>query len=361
MQQQEQQQKQQQISDLLHTFKDSSLSTDATDLSVDTQGNNITVNLTLPYAAASLATELQNHFEQHFKQHAKQQGEGYQFNVTIRCELVQASCFKQLKNIILVASGKGGVGKSTTAVNLALALNQEGAKVGLLDADIYGPSIPLMLGMQGQRPSSKDGKIMEPLVGYGVKVNSIGFLIAPEDAAVWRGPMASSALSQLIGETNWGELDYLVVDMPPGTGDIQLTISQKFPCTGAVVVTTPQNIALADAEKGVGMFNKVNIPVLGIIENMSYFQCGECGHIDHIFGQDGAKALAAKFDTGLLGQIPLEKANRENCDKGTPTVTLDNQVAGLYRTIARRVSQHIYQLNQSDTAVGGPDISFVDD
>ncbi|MCJ8273383.1 MAG: Mrp/NBP35 family ATP-binding protein, partial [Psychrosphaera sp.] len=175
----------------------------------------------------------------------------------------QTPCFKQINNIILVASGKGGVGKSTTAVNLALALSQSGSKVGLLDADVYGPSLPLMMGMQGQRPTSLDGKIMEPLVGFGIKVNSIGFLINPEDAAVWRGPMASSALSQLIGETNWGELDYLIVDMPPGTGDIQLTISQKFPCTGAVIVTTPQNIALADAEKGVAMFTKVNIPLLG--------------------------------------------------------------------------------------------------
>jgi ATP-binding protein involved in chromosome partitioning len=355
---------QSQISQLLETFTPASdaaldqadntlshtLSDDVVDLSVIESGSDVTVNLVLPYAAKSLADELKNHLAQHI--------DGRQFTVNIHCQLNQSECFKQIKNIVLVASGKGGVGKSTTAVNLALALSQEGAKVGLLDADIYGPSIPIMLGMQGQKPTSKDGKIMEPLEGYGVKVNSIGFLIAAEDAAVWRGPMASSALSQLIGETNWGELDYLIVDMPPGTGDIQLTISQKFPCTGSVIVTTPQNIALADAEKGVNMFAKVNIPVLGIIENMSYFSCSACGHIDHIFGQDGALALADKYSTQLLGQIPLEKENRENGDKGTPSVTLDNPVALLYRRIARRLSKSIYQ---NHTASSGPEISFIND
>lgn len=352
-----QQQTQQQIANLIQTFdfdNGGDIVNNATyDFSFSQKNNDISVTLVLPFAAKSLTTALKNHLEQGIS--------GHQFHVTIDCQLNQPPCFKHIRNIVLVASGKGGVGKSTTAVNLALALQQEGAKVGLLDADIYGPSIPLMLGMQGQKPTSKDGKIMEPLEGYGVKVNSIGFLIAAEDAAVWRGPMASSALSQLIGETNWGELDYLIVDMPPGTGDIQLTISQKFPCTGSVVVTTPQNIALADAEKGISMFSKVNIPVLGIIENMSYFSCSACGEVDYIFGQDGAKALADKFDTQLLGQIPLEKENRENGDNGTPSVTLENKVADLYRGIARRMSKSIDQINQSSVATGGPEISFIDD
>jgi ATP-binding protein involved in chromosome partitioning len=344
---------QQQIAHRLETFSDETYSPDGMDFTFSQNGNHLNVNLTLPYAAKMLGSRLQQHLSSLL--------EGYQVTLSIECQLNQPQAFKQIKNIVLVASGKGGVGKSTTAVNLAVALKQEGAKVGLLDADIYGPSMPLMLGMQGQKPTSKDGKIMEPLVGHGVKVNSIGFLIEAKDAAVWRGPMASSALSQLIGETNWGELDYLIVDMPPGTGDIQLTISQKFPCTGAIVVTTPQNIALADAEKGISMFAKVNIPVLGIIENMSYFSCGACGHTDYIFGQDGAMALADKFSAQLLGQIPLESKNRENGDRGIPSVTQDTPVADLYRAIARQISKNIALLHQNEPTAGGPEISFIDD
>ena len=346
-----------QISSLIQAFKHDSFATitdtDISDLVVNEQGNTLNIQLTLPYAAKSIEKSLQQYLAQQLPDH--------QINITVDIQLLSAPCFKQVGNIVLVASGKGGVGKSTTAVNLALALCQEGAKVGLLDADVYGPSIPLMLGMQGQKPTSIDGKIMEPLIDHGVKVNSIGFLINPEDAAVWRGPMASSALSQLIGETNWGELDYLVVDMPPGTGDIQLTISQKFPCTGAVVVTTPQNIALADAQKGVAMFNKVNIPVLGIIENMSYFQCSACGAVEHIFGADGAIEMAQQHGTVLLGQIPLVKQNRENSDNGTPTVTTDSPLAALYKHIARKVSKQLYVSQQNATNVGGPEISFIDD
>jgi ATP-binding protein involved in chromosome partitioning len=348
---------QQQISPLLESFTDDELPNGLTAdmISCDSQanGNKIKVNLTLPFAAKSLAGKIQQHLSDNLGD--------FEIEVAVDCQLQQTPCFKQINNIVLVASGKGGVGKSTTAVNLALALAQEGAKVGLLDADVYGPSLPMMLGMEDQRPTSKDGKIMEPLVAHSVKVNSIGFLIKPEDAAVWRGPMASSALSQLIGETNWGELDYLIVDMPPGTGDIQLTISQKFPCTGAIVVTTPQNIALADAEKGVAMFKKVNIPVLGIIENMSFFQCSECGSIEHIFGQDGAIAMAKKHDSELLGQIPLVKQNRINGDKGTPTVTTDSPLADIYRTIARKMSKQLYHTHQTAAATSGPEISFIDD
>ena len=279
--------------------------------------------------------------------------------VALHCRLPGKPVFEKLKHIVLVASGKGGVGKSTTAVNLALALGLEGAKVGLLDADVYGPSIPLMVGMQGERPTSHDGKIMEPLGKYGAKVNSIGFLMNPEDAAIWRGPMASSALTQLVSETNWGELDYLVVDMPPGTGDIQLTIAQKFPCTGAVVVTTPQNIALADAEKGITLFNKVDIPVLGVIENMSYYQCSACGNVEHIFGREGAIAMAEQHGTTLLGQIPLETANRENGDKGTPTVMQGGPVAQIYRDMAQKLSIRLYELHQAK-AGNQIDITLID-
>lgn len=340
------------ISADLQTFRHDELPEGINDYIVDTQVQDEYVTLTLPFAAAGLTEALRSHINQ---QH--QDGD---IKLRLECQLQAKPCFKTIKNIVLVASGKGGVGKSTTAVNLALGLAKEGAKVGLLDADVYGPSIPLMLGMQGQKPVSHDGKTMEPLSAHGVKVNSIGFLINPEDAAVWRGPMASSALMQLIGETNWGELDYLIVDMPPGTGDIQLTISQKFPCTGAVVVTTPQNIALADAEKGVSMFNKVNIPVIGIIENMSYFQCSQCGSIEHIFGIDGAVAMAKSHNTVLLGQVPLERQNRENGDSGTPTVTTEGEMAGIYRKLARSLSKQLHIIQANNSQSSGPEISFVD-
>jgi ATP-binding protein involved in chromosome partitioning len=201
----------------------------------------------------------------------------------------------KVKNIVAVASGKGGVGKSTTAVNLALALAAEGASVGLLDADIYGPSVPMMMGIEG-RPESSDGQTMEPLENYGVQVMSIGFLVAQDEAMIWRGPMATQALEQLLRQTNWRDLDYLIVDMPPGTGDIQLTLSQRVPMTGAVVVTTPQDIALLDAKKGIKMFEKVGVPILGIVENMAAHVCSNCGHVEHIFGTDGGKKMAADAD-----------------------------------------------------------------
>ena len=317
---------------------------------IEHQDNGVKIVMSLPYAIGHVAPIVAAYLADKF---------ATPVTVEFDCVPAQSPCFNQIGQIVLVASGKGGVGKSTTAVNLAIGLAKCGAKVGLLDADIYGPSIPLMMGMQGQRPVSSDGKIMEPLVGFGIKVNSIGFLVDPNDAAIWRGPMASAALSQLIGQTNWGALDYLVVDMPPGTGDIQLTIAQKFPCTGAVVVTTPQTIALADAQKGVAMFNKVNIPVLGIIENMSYFQCGQCGEIAHIFGQDGAVELAKSLDTELLGQVPLEAQNRENSDKGTPTVVGDGPLAQGYLTIASKLSWQLYQLGLNDDH-SGVKITMVD-
>ncbi|OYT87087.1 MAG: Fe-S-binding ATPase [Burkholderiales bacterium PBB6] len=249
-----------------------------------------------------------------------------------------------VKNIIAVASGKGGVGKSTTTVNLALALAAEGAKVGILDADIYGPSQPMMMGITG-RPESLDGKTMEPLENYGVKVASIGFLINEDDAMIWRGPMATQALEQLLRQTNWGDLDYLIVDMPPGTGDIQLTLSQRVPITGAVIVTTPQDIALLDAKKGLKMFEKVGVPILGIVENMAVYCCPNCGHMEHIFGADGGKKMATDYGVDYLGALPLNLSIRVQADAGRPTVVSepDGEISGLYKTVARQVAVKIAQ------------------
>ncbi|WBS01243.1 iron-sulfur cluster carrier protein ApbC [Pseudoduganella sp. SL102] len=244
-----------------------------------------------------------------------------------------------VKNIIAVASGKGGVGKSTTAVNLALALAAEGATVGVLDADIYGPSQPMMLGVSG-RPITKDGKSMEPMENHGVQVSSIGFLIDPDEPMVWRGPMVTQALQQLLDQTNWRDLDYLVIDMPPGTGDIQLTLSQKVPVTGAVIVTTPQDIALLDARKGLKMFEKVGIPILGVVENMSTHICSNCGHVEEIFGAGGGEKMTQDFKVDFLGKLPLKMSIREQTDSGKPTVVADpdGAVAGIYREIARKVA-----------------------
>jgi ATP-binding protein involved in chromosome partitioning len=245
-----------------------------------------------------------------------------------------------VKNIIAVASGKGGVGKSTTAVNLALALAQEGATVGLLDADIYGPSIPQMLGLAGRQPDSEDGKSMDPLRAYGVQTMSIGYMIDVDSPMVWRGPMVTQALEQLLNQTNWKDLDYLIVDMPPGTGDTQLTLAQKVPVTGAVIVTTPQDIALIDARKGLKMFDKVGIPILGLVENMSIHICSKCGHEEHIFGHGGGEKMCQDYDTEFLGALPLELAIREMADAGKPTVVgaPDSRAADIYRAIARRVA-----------------------
>ncbi|MES2944696.1 MAG: iron-sulfur cluster carrier protein ApbC [Pseudomonadota bacterium] len=244
-----------------------------------------------------------------------------------------------VKNIIAVASGKGGVGKSTTAVNLALALAAEGASVGLLDADIYGPSQPMMMGIEG-RPESIDGKNMEPMENHGIQVMSIGFLVAQDEAMIWRGPMATQALEQLLRQTNWKDLDYLIVDMPPGTGDIQLTLSQRVPMTGAVIVTTPQDIALLDAKKGIKMFEKVGVPILGIVENMAVHICSKCGHTEHIFGEDGGKKMAAEYKMDYLGALPLDMQIRLQADNGRPTVVADpdGEVAGIYKAVARKVA-----------------------
>jgi len=256
-----------------------------------------------------------------------------------------------IKNIIAVASGKGGVGKSTTAVNLALALAAEGASVGMLDADIYGPSQPTMLGIAG-RPESKDGKSLEPMEGHGIQAISIGFLIDVDTPMVWRGPMVTQALEQLLRDTRWRELDYLVVDLPPGTGDIQLTLAQKVPVTGAVIVTTPQDIALIDARKGLKMFEKVGIPILGVVENMSTHICPSCGHESHIFGSGGAERMCRDYGTELLGQLPLDAGIREQADSGRPTVVADPEgsVAEIYRRIARRCAVKIAESQKDMTA-----------
>ena len=256
-----------------------------------------------------------------------------------------------IKNIIAVASGKGGVGKSTTAVNLALALSAEGAAVGVLDADIYGPSQPMMLGITG-RPESKDGKHLEPLEGHGLQAISIGFLIDIDTPMVWRDPMVTQALEQLLKDTRWRDLDYLVVDLPPGTGDIQLTLAQKVPVTGAVIVTTPQDIALIDARKGLKMFEKVGIPILGVVENMSFHVCPKCGHQSHIFGVGGAERMCRDYGTELLGQLPLDESIRSQADSGKPSVVSDpdGPVAEIYRRIARRCAVKIAESQRDMTS-----------
>jgi ATP-binding protein involved in chromosome partitioning len=247
-----------------------------------------------------------------------------------------------VKNILAVASGKGGVGKSTTAVNLALALQAEGATVGLLDADIYGPSIPRMLGISG-KPDSKDGQHIEPKIGHGIQTMSIGFMIEEDTPMIWRGPMVTQALTQLLNETNWVNLDYLIIDLPPGTGDIQLTLCQRVPVSGAVIVTTPQDIALLDARKGLKMFEKVDVPVLGIVENMATHICSNCGHEEHIFGSGGGERMASDYHVPLLGALPLDIHIREQADGGKPTVAADpdGKVAAAYRQIARKAAAQL--------------------
>ena len=310
-------------------------------------GEGASFELVLGYPARSLHDSLR----QQLTGALRQAGLTGPVEIDIRSEITPhqvqrgVALLPGVKNIIAVASGKGGVGKSTTTVNLALALAAEGARVGILDADIYGPSQPMMMGLSGQRPETLDGQSMEPLQNHGVQVNSIGFLVAPDEAMIWRGPMATQALDQLLRQTNWKELDYLLVDMPPGTGDIQLTLSQRVPITGAVIVTTPQDIALLDAKKGLKMFEKVGVPILGIVENMAVYCCPNCGHTEHIFGAEGGKKMAAEYGVEVLGALPLNLSIREQADAGNPTVVAqpDGEIAGLYKSVARQVAVKVAQ------------------
>ena len=323
-----------------NTQKDFVTSKEVKNINVD--GDSVSLEIELGYPANSQLNAIRNLVVGAVKTVPGVANVNANISYKIVAHAVQGTLkpLKGVKNIVAVASGKGGVGKSTTAANLALALAQEGARVGLLDADIYGPSMPQMMGLVGQQPESDDGKTMHPLKAHGVQTMSIGFMIDVDSPMVWRGPMVTQALEQLLNQTNWDDLDYLVVDMPPGTGDTQLTLAQKVPVTGAIIVTTPQDIALIDARKGLKMFEKVGIPILGLVENMSIHICSKCGHEEHIFGHGGGEQMCKDYETEFLGALPLELAIREMADSGKPTVVgaPDSRAADIYRTIARRVA-----------------------
>ncbi len=311
------------------------------------EGGKVSVDVVLPYPAKMVMADIKRRVED--KLLSIPGVEAAEANVTwkIVAHSVQrgVKLIPGVKNIIAVASGKGGVGKSTTAVNLALALAAEGARVGVLDADIYGPSQPTMLGIHG-RPESEDGQSLEPMWGHGLQAMSIGFLIDVETPMVWRGPMVTQALEQLLNNTKWKDIDYLVVDLPPGTGDIQLTLAQRVPVTGAVIVTTPQDIALIDARKGLKMFEKVGVPILGVVENMSIHICSKCGHEERIFGEGGGERMCKDYGVEFLGALPLDIRIREETDSGKPTVVAEpeSRIAEIYRQIARRVAVKVGEL-----------------
>ncbi len=312
---------------------------------LDVDGKKVSIEIELGFPASGIHADL----EQAVIEAAQTSAEIEEVSVTVDTKITAHGVQRDLKplenvsNIVAIASGKGGVGKSTTAVNLALALAAEGANVGILDADIYGPSIPLMLGISGERPTSDDGESMNPLSAHGIQVMSIGFLIDPDQPMIWRGPMVTQALNQMLQQTKWTDIDYLVVDMPPGTGDIQLTLSQQVPVSGAVIVTTPQEIALLDARKGLQMFRKVSVPVLGIVENMSTHICTKCGHEEPLFGSGGGAQLAADYEVELLGSLPLDLRIREQTDSGNPSVVAEpgEAPAAAYRATARRMAARL--------------------
>jgi len=334
-----------------NTGKDYVTGKEARNIKID--GDNVSLDILLGYPAKTQVEPIRKQVVAKLRTIPGVGGVTANVTIKIVSHAVQrgVKLIPGVKNIIAVASGKGGVGKSTTAVNLALALAAEGASVGMLDADIYGPSQPTMLGITG-RPESKDGKRLEPMEGHGIQAMSIGFLIDVETPMVWRGPMVTQALEQLLNETNWRDVDYLVVDLPPGTGDIQLTLAQRVPVTGAVIVTTPQDIALMDARKGLKMFEKVNIPILGIVENMSLHICSKCGHEEHMFGEGGGARMSKDYGVELLGALPLDIRIREQADSGKPTVVADpdGRVAEIYRQIARRVAVKIAEKQQDHSA-----------
>lgn len=319
---------------------------------VSVQGAGVTVPVVLGFPAAGYVQPLQQAVAAHLRQSLNVEAEvPVSWQIGTPAVQGQLQPLPGVRNVIAVASGKGGVGKSTVAVNLALALQAEGARVGMLDADIYGPSQPRMLGSQ-EKPRSPDGKVMLPIRALGLQAMSIGFLIDEEQPMIWRGPMATQGLLQLAFETRWDDLDYLIVDLPPGTGDIQLTLSQRIPVSGAVVVTTPQDIALIDARKGLQMFRRVEVPILGLIENMSFFCCPNCGHRSEIFGAGGGQRMSEQYDVALLGRIPLDGRIREQADGGCPTVAAepDGEIAAIYRDIARRAAARL--------AHGAPEAAF---
>jgi len=320
---------------------------------IKVEGGKVTFDVVLPYPAKMVLNDIKKMVEDKVKTVAGVESAEANISWKIVAHSVQrgVKLIPGVKNIIAVASGKGGVGKSTTAVNLALALAAEGAKVGMLDADIYGPSQPTMLGIEG-RPVSEDGESLEPMIGHGLQAMSIGFLIDVETPMVWRGPMVTQALEQLLNNTKWKDLDYLVVDLPPGTGDIQLTLAQRVPVTGAVIVTTPQDIALIDARKGLKMFEKVGVPILGIVENMSLHICSKCGNEERIFGEGGGERMCNDYNVEFLGALPLDIRIRQETDSGKPTVVAEpeSRVSEIYRQIARRVAVKVGDLSVDHSA-----------
>jgi ATP-binding protein involved in chromosome partitioning len=353
---------QQQVEDAIKNYIDPYLEKDlmsagsVRDIQID--GDKVSFKVVLGFPAEGYFAKLEEELKKQVAALDDVNTVDIDISTKIIAHSVQSSLkpLQNIKNIIAVASGKGGVGKSTTAVNLALGLKAEGANVGILDADIYGPSIPRMLGISS-KPESEDGKSLEPMSGHGLQAMSIGFMIDDETPMIWRGPMVTQALEQLLSDTNWKDLDYLIIDLPPGTGDVQLTLAQKVPVSGAVIVTTPQDIALLDARKGLKMFEKVEVPVLGVVENMSVHICSSCGHAEPIFGQGGGERMSEDYDVDFLGALPLDISIRTNGDEGTPSVAadVDGTIGNIYREIARRTSAKL-ALQAKDYSTKFPNI-----